>query len=206
MRKTSDIKAVLTDIGGVVLRVHEERTMQALADLAGLAPEEIPPLLVTAPQVVDRVYTGQWSMRDAYEHSREPLRSAVSYAQFTEAWMAMLGEDFPGVREAYEALPESVSLYTLSNTSDLHLERMRRHWLYELSVGFYASCEIGMQKPDAEIFHFALGRMGVPPTAVLFFDDNEENVLAAGRLGIRGVLVDHPQTVARTLRERGIIP
>ena len=206
MGKTSDIKAVLTDIGGVVLRVHEERTMQALAEMASLAPEEIPPLVVTCPQVVDRLYTGQWSMRDAYEHSREPLRSAVSYAQFTEAWMAMLGEDFPGVREAYEALGEGVSLYTLSNVNDLHLERMRRHWLYELSAGFYASCEIGMQKPDAEIFHFALERMGLRAAAVLFFDDNEENVLAAGRLGIRAVLVNHRQTVARTLREHGIIP
>ena len=201
-----EIRAVLTDIGGVVLAVHVDRTLAELASAAGIAPAEVLPLLGPEEVFVGRLYRGEWTIRDVQEHSAEPLRSAVGYEEFARAWIAMLGEDFPEVRAAYEALPQGVLLYTLSNTHELHLEWLRNHWLYELSAGFFASCELGMQKPQPEIFQYALERMSLPGEAVLFFDDNEENVRASAGHGIRGVHVPHPEIVPRTLRRLGIIP
>ncbi len=201
----SRVKAVLTDIGGVVLAVHEERSLRALAEASGLTAEEVLALLGITEEVIAQLYSGQWSMRDFHQRTGEPLRSAVNYESFAGAWLAMLGEDFPAVRRAYEALPPDVALYTLSNTNELHLDWLRRHWLYRRSAGFFASCEMGLQKPQPEAFQFVLERMGLPAGEVLFFDDNADNVAAAGRLGIRAVHVTDPQLVPATLRELGII-
>lgn len=203
-RRMAEIQAVMTDIGGVVLAVHVDRGLAALASACGLDAEEVLPLLGCTDDVVERLYRGQWKLRDVHRRCGEPLRS-VGYAQFADAWKAVLGEDYASVRRAYEALPPGVRLYTLSNTHDLHLDCLRSHWLHELSAGFFASCEIGMQKPDPEIFQYALGRIGLAGPAVVFFDDSEANVLAAAELGIRAVHVTDPEIVPRTLGELGVI-
>jgi putative hydrolase of the HAD superfamily len=53
------------------------------------------------------------------------------------------------------------------------------------------SSEVGVRKPDPEIFRIALRRLGDPaPRRTLFLDDFEGNVTAARSLGIRALLVE----------------
>jgi putative hydrolase of the HAD superfamily len=52
----------------------------------------------------------------------------------------------------------------------------------------YFSNEIGLKKPDAEIFHFVLGREKQRPENCLFVDDREENIRVAAELGINALL------------------
>jgi epoxide hydrolase-like predicted phosphatase len=52
------------------------------------------------------------------------------------------------------------------------------------------SCEVGVRKPDPRIFALALEKLGgIRPERALFLDDHPSNVAAAGKLGIRSVLV-----------------
>jgi epoxide hydrolase-like predicted phosphatase len=64
------------------------------------------------------------------------------------------------------------------------------------------SCEVGLRKPDAEIYHLAADRLGLPPDRCAFVDDLDRNVDVAEELGMFGVLHvgDMSSTVAR-LRE-----
>lgn len=50
------------------------------------------------------------------------------------------------------------------------------------------SGEVGLRKPEPEIFHLAAGRLGVEVGACVFIDDLERNVAAARELGMQGVL------------------
>jgi epoxide hydrolase-like predicted phosphatase len=53
------------------------------------------------------------------------------------------------------------------------------------------SSEVGVRKPDPEIFRIALARLGNPdPARTLFLDDFEGNVSAARELGLRALLVE----------------
>jgi putative hydrolase of the HAD superfamily len=56
--------------------------------------------------------------------------------------------------------------------------------IFELIVD---SAWVGMRKPDPAIYHLTLERLGLPPEASLFIDDNELNVEAARELGMRAV-------------------
>ncbi len=61
------------------------------------------------------------------------------------------------------------------------------------------SSEVGLRKPDPAIYELALERIGgVAPESALFLDDHPNNVRAAERLGIRGLLVT--AELAPTLR------
>ena len=46
------------------------------------------------------------------------------------------------------------------------------------------SAELGCRKPDPEAFRRLAGRLGVPPSGVLFFDDNADYVAGARAAGI----------------------
>lgn len=58
------------------------------------------------------------------------------------------------------------------------------------------SHEVGMRKPDPEIYLLSARRLGVDPSRIVFLDDTESNVEAARRVGMTGVLVDDDPTVA----------
>ncbi len=64
---------------------------------------------------------------------------------------------------------------------------------------------VGCQKPDAKIFHLALGRLGLEPGEAAYVGDSyAHDALAARAVGMRGVLLDpldlHPESVCPRIR------
>jgi putative hydrolase of the HAD superfamily len=57
----------------------------------------------------------------------------------------------------------------------------------ELFDGVVISCEVGMRKPEPEIFRHAAELIGLPPAACVFVDDVEANISAAEACGMTGV-------------------
>jgi putative hydrolase of the HAD superfamily len=49
------------------------------------------------------------------------------------------------------------------------------------------SSDVGMRKPEPEIYELICGRMGIRPDDAVFVDDNPDNVAAARTLGMRVV-------------------
>lgn len=72
----------------------------------------------------------------------------------------------------------------------------------ELFDDVVISGEVGMRKPDPEIYLHASARLGVPPQACVFVDDLRPNVLAAARLGMVGI---HHTSVESTADELEIL-
>ena len=63
------------------------------------------------------------------------------------------------------------------------------------------SGEVGMRKPEKEIFLHAAQTLGVPPEECVFIDDMAANVAAARACGMTGVLHTETATTARTLQD-----
>ncbi len=58
-----------------------------------------------------------------------------------------------------------------------------------LADALVLSCEVGAAKPDARIFRYALGRLGVTADAPVFVDDTAEFCAAAAALGVTAVQI-----------------
>jgi HAD superfamily hydrolase (TIGR01509 family) len=72
--------------------------------------------------------------------------------------------------------------------------------LFDLVVD---SSEIGVRKPDPEIYRFALNALGgVAPERAVFLDDHQGNIDAALAVGLQGVLVEAESTSALAALER----
>jgi putative hydrolase of the HAD superfamily len=63
------------------------------------------------------------------------------------------------------------------------------------------SGEVGMRKPEPEIFRHAAQTLGLPPGECVFIDDMPANVAAAQACGMTAVLHAEPAATARTLQD-----
>ena len=68
---------------------------------------------------------------------------------------------------------------------ELNEYRIQKFKLHDAFDAFISSCEVGMRKPDPEIFKLALGIAQAAPEECAYFDDRPMLVNAAQKLGIR---------------------
>ena len=107
----------------------------------------------------------------------------------------------PGAKELLEQLRTRYRLAALSNSNELHWERntneLRIIELFEFAI---SSHEVGLCKPDPQIFKVAIDRAKVSsPQAIVFFDDLAANVEAAKTAGLRAFQVKGVEELRATL-------
>jgi putative hydrolase of the HAD superfamily len=76
---------------------------------------------------------------------------------------------------------------------------------FERFDGLVLSCELGLAKPDAEIFKIALTRAKVRAQEAAYFDDIQRFVDAAAALGIQARQFTNAPTFRTQLVELGLV-
>jgi len=126
---------------------------------------------------------------------REP-----AYQSEIKLVMASLEEMLTPISETIELLPKikssGHSLYYLSNYHKKLSEYiLEENDFFKLFEGGVFSCDINVNKPDPEIYRCLLERYNLSPKDCIFFDDIEENIVAAQKEGIKGVLFTDAECV-----------
>ena len=88
-----------------------------------------------------------------------------------------------------------------TNTVDTHYRAHDREGHYGLFDAVYASCRMGLAKPDPQFFRHILQREERRPEESVFVDDRQENVEAAAGLGMIAILFTGAGPLERRLRE-----
>ena len=116
----------------------------------------------------------------------------ASIEEILASWNAILAE-FPLYRlEFLQMLSKKYRLFLLSNTDSIHIETFEQTVgtsfysdFYQCFEKVYFSFEMGMRKPDAEIYRTLLNNHQLQAKNTLFIDDKKENTDAAAALGIQ---------------------
>jgi len=111
--------------------------------------------------------------------------------EIREAWNSIL-LDFPLYRlEFLQRLSQKYRLFLLSNTDRTHIEKFEHkvgmtfaREFYQCFEKVYFSYEIGLRKPDPEVFNYIINRHDLNPKKTLFVDDNKHNTEVAANLGM----------------------
>jgi putative hydrolase of the HAD superfamily len=82
---------------------------------------------------------------------------------------------------------------------------LRCDWLPEFDALTF-SCQVGVCKPEPEIYQDCLVQLGVQPSEVLFLDDREPNVRAAEALGLHAIVFRDASSAAQEMERRFSIP
>lgn len=121
-------------------------------------------------------------------HRELEARAGRPLPRLHQHWRGAQGPIAENV-ELVRALRPAYRLAVLSN-ADRTLRRRLREGLpvHDLFEDIVCSAEVGLAKPEPEIYALACARLRLPPPACVFVDDHELNVRAAEEAGLRAVL------------------
>jgi putative hydrolase of the HAD superfamily len=189
------IKNIIFDFGDVFINLDKQATLR---ELKKLKIEKLPDDMLVNCYLYEmgEISTEKFVRRfvDRYFSKfigKEPVEKNY---EFVDIWNAIL-LDFPPHRLAFlKHLNQSKKyrLFLLSNTNELHISWIQEDWGIESYEEFksqfeqfYLSHEIGMRKPNANIYEFVLNENNLKAEETLFIDDTIENTKTAEKLGIR---------------------
>lgn len=192
----SKISAIIFDLGGVILNLDPQRTTEGFKAL-GFDMDNMGTGTTTMFHDFEK---GLITEDDFRQHVRALLQQPVTDVHIHDAWNSML-LDLPAERIAMlKALRKRFKLYLLSNTNVVHIRAFdeqfkqahaQENWM-DLFDHVYYSYEMGMRKPDKEIYEFVLDDVQLKGDACIFIDDNEQNLVAAAACGIHVIHAKAP--------------
>ncbi len=181
------IKNIIFDFGDVLINLDKPATARAMLDYGFTG-------ITSDLQHLFNSYEKGLVASDEFLDEVSAHFPKASREYLTQAWNAIL-LDFPEKRLQFLenlAQENQYKLFLLSNTNDLHIEHvkssmgMERFNRFKNAFDvFYLSYEMGMRKPDSEIYEFVLEQNQLEPTETFFVDDLKENTDSAAQLGIK---------------------
>lgn len=176
---------VLFDLGGVLIRLKGVPVMAELANLA--TDEEVWAKWLTCRWVRD-FERGRCSAEDFASGVVADWGLQVTATAFLEQFRSWPDGMLDGAEELVLATRERVPVGCLSNMNSLHWTEQFATWpLATMFEWRFLSFEVGLIKPDAELFEHVAASLPVPHAQVLFLDDNLLNVDAARAVGFQAV-------------------
>jgi len=197
---TQEIRALLFDLGGVLIDIDWDRAFSHWARHGGADARTLRQRFAFDAHY-ERHERGEIDARAYYDSLRRSLGVELPHEVFDAGWKAI----FPGAVEPTIALLRElhgrIPLYLFSNTNLAHREEWAATFATALEPfdRMFTSCEIGARKPEPAAFRHVAREIGVPLESILFFDDTEENVIGARAVGMPAVHVREPADVRRAV-------
>jgi putative hydrolase of the HAD superfamily len=186
-REDDDVDLILFDLGGPI---YDDN---AYARALRQAVHEID------PTVSDRDF---WSAYDRHvERSSGSLRTAFAdrfaqgdRARLSEAaarhWEHAPDDLYPDVRPVLTALASRYRLGLVANSRENVLDAMRRDGIAELFSVVALAAQVGVEKPDPDIFRYALDQAGVPAARAMYVGNRlDTDIRPARALRMRTVWI-----------------
>jgi putative hydrolase of the HAD superfamily len=194
------IQAVFFDLGGVILRTEYQAPRQQLAERLGLEYDDL-----------DRIVFNS-------ESGMQAATGAITSQQHWEAVMKRLKrplEELELIRDEFFAgdiIDRDIVNFLRSlhgthktglisnNWSDLR-DYLVREKIIDAFDHIIISAEVGVAKPEPEIFRIALDQAGVKPEEAVFVDDFYVNIEGCEKVGMKGVLFKDAQIAMQQLKD-----
>lgn len=125
---------------------------------------------------------------------------------------AFILEDKKDYEESFYLYPEIVDFVkqlkdngfktaVMSNTMKDHVEVMRKNNGFNNFDVVVLSCEVGLIKPEKEIYLLTLDKLGVKAEESVFIDDKKRNILTAEKLGMKTVLAESSKQIISDIKK-----
>lgn len=198
------IKAVLLDLGNVIVPIDFRQCHAALGEVCSFPPEEVPRRL-RGTGLGERFETGRITPEEFADELCGILGMKADYAQFWDIWSRIFLPQTLLPEALLEGLRRRQRLLLLSNTNVVHFAMAQeRYPLLRHFDGFVLSYEVGAMKPSPAIYREAIARAGCRPEECFYTDDIGKFVDAARQEGMDAVQFLSREQLEAELAARGI--
>ena len=192
------MKAILFDLGGVLIDLAPSRVFEHWAKAADVTPASL-----AARWKIEAAYEaheeGNMEFIEFTSHLQKQLGISITQSDWKTGWNALLGQPFPELLPRLSALAKRIPLFCFSNTNQTHWTALKARTNHPQLDSFfqktYLSYAIGRRKPNVESYRWVANDMGYRPTDIAFIDDNEANINGAERAGLCATHITRPKVV-----------
>jgi HAD superfamily hydrolase (TIGR01509 family) len=200
---SSQIDVVLFDLGGVLVDFGGVGPMRELTGIA--TDEELWQRWLTSPWV-RKFERGHCSPEDFATGIVKEWGLDISPDPYLIEFQSWPAGPLAGADLLLDDVQRSLPVGCLSNTNALQWSSHFAEWPILNAFDFsFLSFEMGMVKPDRELFEQVTKALATPPGRILFLDDNSLNVEAAIRCGFASLHVRGVQEARSALVDLGVL-
>lgn len=191
-KELPNIKNIIFDLGGVILNIDYNLTVEAFRKLG---VKNIDALFGKLHQtkLFNEYDKGIISPSQFFQGIRDSCGLNLSDTNIDKAWNAMV-LNMPKHRiDTVLSLKPLFRTFLLSNTNESHLKYFFKRTENETGLKDfgsifekpYYSCRMGMRKPDKEIFLKVIDESKLNPSETLFIEDLPHNIEGAKSVGLQ---------------------
>ena len=196
------VDAIIFDLGGVIIDLDFQRSIDQFSVLCGKSTELIRQGIFESG-LLHRYEKGLYTDAQFLSEIEKRFELTCYPSSIEQAFLALLLNIPPARMELIRNLSKKYRLFVLSNTSAIHYREVnailkrdtRYQHLDDLFEKVFLSFELGLLKPHKEIYTAVLEQAQLKAEHTLFLDDNTDNLLGAAALGIRTALVSKEQSI-----------
>jgi glucose-1-phosphatase len=199
------IRAVIFDMGGVILRTEDLSSRTTLAAKFGLTCRELENIVFQSPESV-RAELGEFTREEHWKNMARVLKFPESELnEFQDAYWD--GDAVDKELETYiRGLRPRYKTGLLSNAWEgTRIDAPKRGFTFlDAFDETIFSWEVRLRKPDPRIYRLVLDRLGVQPQEAVFVDDFMKNIEGAKEVGMHTVWFKGREDAVNQLRELGV--
>lgn len=204
------IRAVIFDIGGIVVHADFGGIAKVASMLYGCTEENLLPHL---QDLVKQLERGEVTSVKMWEElgrllALHRLGRATRPERFSNLWSLSLKESMSIDEEMLAVcreLQNKVPVAALSNTIEEHANLFQENGVYSPFNPCILSYEVGMRKPEPEIYLYATNMLQVAPQNCLFIDDALENIMAAREMRMQTHHFTTRENLLRELKRKNLL-
>jgi glucose-1-phosphatase len=199
---SKDVDSIIFDYGGIFIDIDYDRTVQALSKLS--KSKDVSVFYTKHKQVTffSDFEIGKISAGDFLKILKNELEIDAQDKIVRDAWNAML----LGIRveriKFLQELAKNKRVFLLSNINKIHEDYLEDYissqpglkGLYGNFEKIYFSHQVGLRKPNREIYDLVLEENSLLAERTLFIDDSSQHVEGAKNAGLKALLLDPPNT------------
>ena len=198
----TSVQWVIFDLGGIVVPETTDSIIAQVAAEAGLSPERLRGALML---YYDEAIKGKRTLLQVYRSVVRDLGLKASPPEILNRHLTlyrqMSTQYDPDTVALMKRLQAGHSLACLTNTEPEIADISKQRGLFNYFDRSYLSIELGLKKPDPEIFAAVLLDLGCGPGEVVFIDDRKENVEGAISVGMNALQFRCVDQIERELSE-----
>lgn len=192
------IKAIIFDNNGVLTTSDKEETIPKFAGYLNRPLEEIRKIFIEEGKRVD---IGEITTEEFLKNIMKRTNCGKKHEEILELYLSCYNVK-KEVLDLAKKLKENFDMAVLTNFGDW-FDVFNKKWNLDKIFGdkIFVSSNIGIIKPDKEIYAFVLKKLGMRPEETIFIDDNKENIESAREFGINAIQFINPLQLKEELKK-----
>ncbi len=205
MKKKSKIKGIIFDLGGVVLESFEFKFYKDAGKKLTVSPDKLAKISEEEGTLTEM---GKETNNQLWQ--KVSIKLGLHYPSnkvLASLWLRHYERGAKIKKGTFAIIKQLHSNYELgiiSNTQKEHSVINRKRGLFRYFDAVILSNEVGLRKPQKEIFEIASKRMRLSLRHLLFIDNDLRWVKVAKKYGLEAILFKSPTQLKKDLKKMGV--